>query len=83
MLKGFFGCLTQAYERRLNNGASFISHGPRSLSSYSCRVYLLATQAVGKEIGAASSYGGEDCGRHHDEQGCYAFFLMLLYVLSI
>lgn len=56
MLKGFFGCLTQAYERRLNNGASFISHGPWSLSSYSCRVYLLATQAVGKEIGAASSY---------------------------
>jgi len=53
------------------------------LSSYSCRVYFLATQAVGKEIGAASSYGGEDCGRHHDEQGCYAFFLMLLYVLSI
>jgi len=41
------------------------------------------TQAVGKEIGAASSYGGEDCGRHHEEQGCYAFFLMLLYVLSI
>ena len=41
------------------------------------------TQVVGKEIGAASSYGGEDCGRHHEEQGCYAFFLMLLYVLSI